>query len=423
MIELRSALMVARTPANSNVSWRFLSIPAAVAKPAIFSLASAISVRLEAMVPASSASASSSRQASSTASSDGPVHTWAGEISETLRWRQGQSGSWPLAAGAERAPTTPSAATRNVSAIRPAALTRRGETRLRRPRGCIVLPAFSRTHHQPGGPPGPPRRAMMPREADQFDRVAERVPGADVIEGQARFLHAPQRIERRGSEEHREDDEIHDPGEVLELPDHGGQQKSDRAQHETGQDEGRYQRDIAIGRRPDPGAERGDDEIDEDLQDRYEHGGQQLAGQQVPARHRAHHQRAHTAHLAIVDHRERALHAIEQLDHADQAGRDVDLVEHVGLVGRDDGDAEHRAETRREDEQPHQRPHQCGEETAVLIHEAQHLPDEDAVEAAGVLDDGHGFPVPVSLVKAARMLGASAARATESESPWARTRP
>src|SRR4029453_9413936 len=103
--------------------------------------------------------------------------------------------------------------------------------------------------------------------------------------------------------------------------------------------------------------------------------------------------------------------------------RDVDLVQDIGLVGWDDRDPQNRAAAGGEDEQPHQRPHQGCEEAAILVHEAQHLADEDAVEAACVLDDGHGFPLPVSLVKAARMLGASAARATASTSPWARMRP
>ena len=95
--------------------------------------------------------------------------------------------------------------------------------------------------------------------------------------------------------------------------------------------------------------------------------------------------RAHIAHLAVVDHRERGLHAVKQLDHRHQSGRDIDLVEDVGLVWRDDGDAEHLSKAGGEDEQPHQRPHQCGNEALALMQEAQSFPPHDTVQAGDIL--------------------------------------
>ncbi len=124
-----------------------------------------------------------------------------------------------------------------------------------------------------------------------------------------------------------------------------------------------------------------------DLQQRDRGACEQLREQEIPARQRAHQQSAHVAHLAVVDHRQRGLHAVEQLDHRHQSRRDIDLVEDVGLVGRDDGDAQHLAESGGEDEQPDQRPHQRGDEALALMQEAQRLAPHDAAEAGGILGE------------------------------------
>src|SRR5690606_35489108 len=59
------------------------------------------------------------------------------------------------------------------------------------------------------------------REANKLDGVGERIDAADLVEQRARFLDAPEGIERRGGEEHRKNNEVHDPREVLELPYNG----------------------------------------------------------------------------------------------------------------------------------------------------------------------------------------------------------
>ena len=72
-----------------------------------------------------------------------------------------------------------------------------------------------------------PVELLIERKADQLDRVGERVEQADLVEDDARFLDAPQRVERGGGEEHREDHEVHHAGEVLELADQRGQEQAD----------------------------------------------------------------------------------------------------------------------------------------------------------------------------------------------------
>ena len=142
--------------------------------------------------------------------------------------------------------------------------------------------------------------------------------------------------------------------------------------------------------------EPGDQQEGIDLQQRDRGSRQQLAEQQIPARQRAHQQGAHVAHLAVVDHRERGLHAVEELDHRHQSRRDIDLVEDVGFVGRDDGDAQHLAESGGEDEEPDQRPHQRGDEAFALMQEAQRLAPHDAVEAGGIFERAK-IPLRVAL--------------------------
>ena len=213
--------------------------------------------------------------------------------------------------------------------------------------------------------------------------MGERVEQADIIKQRAALLHPPQRIKRGGGKEHREDHEVHHAGKIFQLLDAGGDQHAERAEHQSGQDQRRQHGEIADRRRGDV-PEPGDQEEGIDLQQRDRGSRQQFAEQEIPARQRAHQQRAHVAHLAVIDHRQRGLHAVEQLDHRHQSRRDIDLVEDVGLVGRDDGDAEHLAESGGEDEQPHQRPHQRRDKTLALMQEAQRLAPHDAVEAGDV---------------------------------------
>src|SRR3546814_18335866 len=79
----------------------------------------------------------------------------------------------------------------------------------------------------------------------------------------------------------------------------------------------------------------------------------------------------HRPHLAVIDHGERVLHAVEELDQSDQAGHHVNVVGDVSLVGRDDGKAERGAEAGGEAQQPDKGEHQGGKETLTLLHEAQ----------------------------------------------------
>ena len=209
---------------------------------------------------------------------------------------------------------------------------------------------------------------------------------ADIIEEGATFLHPPKRIKRRRGEEHREDDEIHHPGKVLKLLDAGGDQHAERAEHQARKDQRRQHREIADRRRRDIPEPR-DQQEGIDLQQRNRGSRNELAEQQIPARQRTHQQGTHIAHLAVVDHRERRLHAVEELDHRDQAGRDIDLVENIGFVWRDDGDAEHLTEAGSEDEQPHQRPDQRRNKTFALMHEAQGLAPHNAVQAGDVFTE------------------------------------
>src|SRR5262249_11400383 len=174
---------------------------------------------------------------------------------------------------------------------------------------------------------------------------------------------------------------------------------------------------------------------------RYRHAGDELRREQEPPRHRAHEQRAHVAHFAVVDHGQRGLHAVEQLDQQHQSRRDVDFVEYVGLVRRDDGYAEDLPKAGGEDEKPDEGTNQCGHEALALMQEAQAFAPNDPLEADRVLDrrksghpgkrgqfDGHGASIAasapcVSRVKAARISLAPAASSTRGTDPCARTHP
>ena len=152
--------------------------------------------------------------------------------------------------------------------------------------------------------------------------------------------------------------------------------------------ERRQRREIAE-RRQLHAEEIGDEEEGIDLEQRDHHAGKQARHQQEPARQGRREQHAHRTHLAVVHHRQRALHALEQLDHREQARRDVHVVGDVGLVGRDDRDAERRAEACGKNDQPDQRPDERREKPLALLHEAQELAPDNAGEGAGVMHGVH----------------------------------
>ena len=201
------------------------------------------------------------------------------------------------------------------------------------------------------------------------------------------LFYLPQRIERGRCEEHREDHEIHHTREVLKLLDQRGEQHAERPEHEAGENERGQHRQIADKRRldiPKPG----DGEKDIGLEDRDQRSSDQLGAQEKPARERADEQGAHVAHFAVVNHRERRLHAVEKLDHRDKARHDIDLIEHIGLVRRDDRHAEDLAESGGENEQPYQRADERRHEALALMQEAQAFAPDDALGADEVLAQG-----------------------------------
>src|SRR5262249_17628751 len=169
--------------------------------------------------------------------------------------------------------------------------------------------------------------------------------------------------------------------------------------------------------------------------------GDELRREQEPPRHRAHEQRAHVAHFAVVDHGQRGLHAVEQLDQQHQSRRDVDFVEDVGLVGWDDGHAENLPKAGGEDEEPDEGAHECSHEALALMQKAQTFTPNDPLETDRVLDrcksghlgkrgqfDGHEASIAASVpwvkqVKPPWISLASAASSTRETDPCARTRP
>ena len=279
---------------------------------------------------------------------------------------------------------------------------------------------------------------LVEGEADQFDRMGERIQPADGRQPRASLLHAPQRIEGGGGEKHRENDEVHHPREILELLDERRQQHAERAKHQAGQRQRRQHCQIAPpGRRLDL-PEISDDKKRIDLQNRNSDARDQLRRQEKPARRGTDQQHAHAAHFAVVDHRQRGLHAVEELDHRDQPGRDIDLVENIGVVGRHDRYAERLSKSGCENEQPDQRAHQRGNEALALVKKAQALSPYDAVEAdqalrpaerSVALKDGvahhspPSLPSPVKDVNASPIERAPASPTMEREGPSASTRP
>ena len=122
-----------------------------------------------------------------------------------------------------------------------------------------------------------------------------------------------------------------------------------------------------------------------DLQQRDGGSGDELRAQEIPARQRADEQRAHIAHLAIVDHRERRLHAVEELDHRHQARRDIHLIKDIDVVRGNDRDAEDLPKADGENEQPYQGAYQGRDESLALMQETQGFPPHDAIQADGIL--------------------------------------
>ncbi len=139
------------------------------------------------------------------------------------------------------------------------------------------------------------------------------------------------------------------------------------------------------------------------------------------ARGRAGEQHAHAAHFPVVDHRQRALHAVEQQDHAGQPGHDVHLIGDVGVVGRDDGDAQCRAKAGGEHQQPQQGPYQGAEQPGALQHETQPFARYDAAETLPVSIHGR-TPEAVKRVKAEPRVP-PCSRLTASACPLATRRP
>ena len=198
----------------------------------------AIGVRRSAITCATSLRPPASRPApSAAASGTGPPQTCAIERCGCRRWTQGQSGSGgPGREGRRRDDETEQqAADHWFPPLRPRQRPLAGSYMK------IVAPkktSGAADDHREG------ERVELDveREADQLDRVGERVGGADVVQEHARVPHPPQRIERRRGEEHREDHEVHHPGEVLELPDRRRDQQPDRAEHDPGEDQRRQHR-------------------------------------------------------------------------------------------------------------------------------------------------------------------------------------
>jgi hypothetical protein len=123
-----------------------------------------------------------------------------------------------------------------------------------------------------------------------------------------------------------------------------------------------------------------------DLRHGNSRAGQQLRAQQEPARERAHQQRAHIAHLPVVDHGQRRLQAAEQQDHGREARRDIHLIADIRAVGLDRRQAECGAKARREDKQPDERAHQGGHETLPLMEKPHVFPPRDADETPRILN-------------------------------------
>ena len=81
---------------------------------------------------------------------------------------------------------------------------------------------------------------------------------------------------------------------------------------------------------------------------------------------------------------------MEQQDDAEQARHDVDLIGDVGLVGRDDRYAEHVVEAGGEHREPHQRPHDRGQQAPALLHELHDLSHGDGAHGASGVNELHG---------------------------------
>src|SRR5579875_399053 len=164
------------------------------------------------------------------------------------------------------------------------------------------------------------------------------------------------------------------------------------------------------------------------LHNRNRDSGQKLRKQQIPTRERADQKRFHAAHLPVVNHRKRALHAVEQLDHRHQAGSDVNLIRNIGFIRRNDGNAEHKVKSGRKNHQPNQWPHERGDESAALVEPTQRLAPNHAIKADHILPYGHGSCSPSPAVRincsnAPFRWVAPAARVTSGTAPCAKMRP
>ena len=139
------------------------------------------------------------------------------------------------------------------------------------------------------------------------------------------------------------------------------------------------------------------DHEDIGLEHRQQHAGEELAQQQIPARQRRRQQQAHHPHLAVIDHRQRRLHALEQQHDAHQARHHVDLIRHIGFVGRRDRNAEHVLEPGADHDQPQRRPHHGRGEPPGLIDEARQFAPRDGGKGFGGVSGVHATSPPPDL--------------------------
>ena len=202
--------------------------------------------------------------------------------------------------------------------------------------------------------------------------MAEWVQKTEPIKQLTALLHFPQGIERRRQEEQGENDKIHDARKILQLPDQRRQQQADRSEGQCGEKHGGQHRDIARGLKADTINCRGREKAI-GLQDRHRSSGDKFCAEHKPARQRAGQQHAHGAHLPVIDHGQRTLHAVEEKHHTDKSGYDIDFVDHVSLIGRRDGEPEYGTKSCRENQEPQQRPNEGGKEPLTLLQEPQHF--------------------------------------------------
>ena len=126
----------------------------------------------------------------------------------------------------------------------------------------------------------------------------------------------------------------------------------------------------------------------EDLQQRQDRRADDLGKQQKAARQRGHQHDAHDARFAVIDHRQRRLHALEQDDDADQARQDIFLIGRVGSIGLDDGNAQKVVQARGEDQEPQRGTNEGGDQPFGLAQELCDLAPGDGIKPQPEMVDG-----------------------------------